>query len=562
MKIPHADADKLDLYREVRETCLATQQDRLAHYAENRRWFLYGTADGITPAADNKIFSHLDTVCSFLYAADSTRFSVKLGSRAFKTDRQKKGAFGKVVNEDWKNANADLIAQMAVLFALVYSTTFIKHIRRSNGDLEPFYVDPGCIGVYREDVPMLDRQEAFTHTYYMTRTELARRLRYHPNREAILKLVTDSYTKQETAAQPPSLIQRVTLAATPAETDTLLGQANLNIGTTPDYVGKIDAPLVEMSELWIWDDAEDDYRTVTMASDIAVVYDRQNIFMPRQKTPNGRMLEPEHGFVQVCPNPLPDYFWGIAEVDRLAPLQQKRNKMHDDIDRLLEKQVDPPGAWSGMGLQEEKLAAYNNAGSQISTGMEGGKPELFIPQIPADLYSRIHENDAQFDETSGLTNVLAGRGESGVRSSGHASKLASLGSSRPKKRALIIEDSLEKSATLFGKNAYLSDEDELEDEAGHKFVIAQMAPDFIVEVDAHSNSPVFMENQRETAAILFKARAIDRRRLIEMFAPPMQEDLIHDLETKIIPAEQQQQQAEQAREAAKQNGGKADLKTA
>jgi hypothetical protein len=49
-----------------------------------------------------------------------------------------------------------------------------------------------------------------------------------------------------------------------------------------------------------------------------------------------------------------------------------------------------------------------------------------------------------FEEASGIVNVLQGKGETGVRSSGHASQLARLGSSRARKRALVVEDALEK----------------------------------------------------------------------------------------------------------------------
>ncbi len=65
--------------------------------------------------------------------------------------------------------------------------------------------------------------------------------------------------------------------------------------------------------------------------------------------------------------------------------------------------------------------------------------EQMAPSIPNDLFREIAEIDQMFEEASGIVNVLQGRGESGVRSAGHASQLARLGSSRAKKRALIIE---------------------------------------------------------------------------------------------------------------------------
>jgi hypothetical protein len=72
--------------------------------------------------------------------------------------------------------------------------------------------------------------------------------------------------------------------------------------------------------------------------------------------------------------------------------------------------------------------------------------------MPPDLFAEIREIDGMFEEASGIVNVLQGKGEAGVRSYAVTPvNWHSLGSSRAKKRALIIEDSLEKLATLYLK---------------------------------------------------------------------------------------------------------------
>ncbi len=544
MIIPASDADKLDFYNEIITACRSSRQDRISRYAQNRRWYLYGTDQGeVSPW--NKIYSHLDLVTSFLYASDSTKFSVNTGYKAPEADRGRARIFSKCINKEWKLSNADIVYQQAILWALVFDSTFVKHIRRA-GEIHPFLVDPGSMGVYREDTPMLDRQEAFVHWYYMTTSDLERRLHLHPKREEILKNVIAAQSKQDIASNMPPLIDRV---ITSAVTPDLIGQANINLSIAPEYQAALAVDLVEMSELYVWNDEIEDYQVVTMASDQAIVYDRQNFFIPRSKD-----FEPEHGFVQICPNPLYDYFWGSSEVDQLIPIQSRRNERMDDIQRLLAKQVDPPSGWAGQGITDEKLNAFNSPGANFATQDPMLKRETFIPVIPADVYADIKQLDAEFDERSGVTNTLSGRGESGVRSDRHANKLATLGSSRPKKRALIIEDSLEKGAGLYGKVLYSDDDTTLVDEKGQKFILAQMSPDFEVEVDAHSNSPIFMENQRETAAFLFKAKAIDRARLIEMVAPPMQEELLRDLREKIIPGEAAQAKQRMEMEAQRAAG--------
>ena len=224
---------------------------------------------------------------------------------------------------------------------------------------------------------------------------------------------------------------------------------------------------------------------------------------------------------------------------------------------LLSKQVAPPTALIGFtGILDEKNFALNRAGGLLSTDMPNAKVEKLAPTIPQDLYQSIREIDAMFEEASGIVNVLQGKGESGVRSAGHASQLARLGSSRAKKRALIVEDSLEKIATLYLKLMRRYDNTTFIGEEGLKFIAEQFTGDFVVKVDAHSNSPIFTEDLRQLAFNLFKAQAIDRESLLDLLEPPMKQllkDRLKKMEEKQAEAAAMQQKQEQPK-------GKPDLK--
>ena len=181
----------------------------------------------------------------------------------------------------------------------------------------------------------------------------------------------------------------------------------------------------------------------------------------------------------------------------------------------------------------------NRAGGLLANDMPNGKVEKLAPEIPADLFKELDSIDAMFAEASGISSVLSGRGETGVRSQGHASQLARLGSSRAKKRALIVEDALEKMATLYLKCMQVYDDTAYKDNNGIKFIPEQFAKDFMVKVDAHSNSPIFMEDMRQLAFNLFKAQAIDKESLLDLLDPPMKQLLKDKLK------KQAQQQASQ-----------------
>ena len=64
----------------------------------------------------------------------------------------------------------------------------------------------------------------------------------------------------------------------------------------------------------------------------------------------------------------------------------------------------------------------------------------------------------------------------------------------------------------------------------------------MVKVDAHSNSPIFMEDLRSLAFNLFKAGAIDKESLIDLLDPPMKQLLkerLKGLEAKAAQAQAQ-----------------------
>jgi hypothetical protein len=187
----------------------------------------------------------------------------------------------------------------------------------------------------------------------------------------------------------------------------------------------------------------------------------------------------------------------------------------------------------------------------VAIGDPNFRRETFVPNIPEHIYASLARYQDYMDTVSGLSNVVQGRGESGVRSAGHAGKLLTVGTARPKKRAMIIEDSLDQSATLFGKCLYVGTTEELYDENDVPFIPAEMSPNFTVGVDAHSNSPIFMESAQLLSDRLLKARAITRKRYIQLNAPPAEESIIRELEEIIEPAEAKAAQQKMAMEAQK-----------
>jgi hypothetical protein len=78
-------------------------------------------------------------------------------------------------------------------------------------------------------------------------------------------------------------------------------------------------------------------------------------------------------------------------------------------------------------------------------------------------------------------------------------------------------------ATLYLKLMQQYDRTHFPDVHGNKFIAEQFTKDFMVKVDAHSNSPIFMEDMRQLSFNLFKAGAIDKESLIDLLDPPMKQ---------------------------------------
>jgi len=537
MRIPSNPEEREYFYLDLIQKCQVSLEERKADYSSLRSWYLFGNGTEEPPAIFNKIYPHIDQLSSFLYSAETTRFSINIGASVNVMEHQKVPVLTQALNDEWLNSNADQVFSTALSWALAYNSTFIKLV--VNKGIHPYMVEPATIGVLREDSPYTDRQEAIVQTYYITKSELASRLYSHPKRDQIIKRVTTSHHQESTSIAEG--VDRILLSQS---NPTMYGNVNLDLGGINRYKPRVAEETIEMKELWVWNDETQDYQCVTSANPDVIIYDREG---------KSLFLKGELPFIQICPTPQYDYFWGQSEVQRLIYLQQMRNKRMTEILDLLSKQVNPPTSLIGFtGILDEKNFALNRAGGLLATDMPNAKVDRLAPQIPADLYETIHEVDAMFSEVSGISNVLSGRGESGVRSQGHASQLARLGSSRAKKRALVVEDALEKVATLYLKLMQAYDNTHFKDIENRPFIAEQFTKDFVVKVDAHSNSPIFTEDLRELAFNLFKAQAIDKESLLDLLEPPMKQLLKDKLkmnEAKQAEQKTQQQPTEQPKGA-------------
>ena len=171
---PKNALDRDEFFKEIIYKCEVSIGSRKIDYASLRNWYLFGNGPDEAPALYNKIFPHLDQLTSFLYSAETTRFSINLGASIPENEHQKVPVLTKALNDEWLNSNADQVFSTATTWSLVYGTAYVKLIM--NNGIHPYMVEPGSVGVLREDITYTDRQEALIQKYYITKSELYARL--------------------------------------------------------------------------------------------------------------------------------------------------------------------------------------------------------------------------------------------------------------------------------------------------------------------------------------------------------------------------------------------------
>jgi hypothetical protein len=554
VNIPKDPALRERFYADLMRDCLSSRVERYSLYSQLRNYYLYGSAsqDG---APYNKIGSTIDTMCSFLYSPDSVRFSMHLGATTDPEDVYKAIPLAAEVTDQWRMSGTHLRFMMALRWSMVFGSMILK-VQWFRGQARTFIVEPHQFGVLREDTIELADQEAFCNCYTITRTQLESMLEGNPRKASIMARVGVATADGNTGRLYSEGLSRLILGGPVAGVTGSLATGNGGgfvdggmggRGTISyDYSPKVDVDLIDMVDLYVWNDEKQDYQLVTLASPNVVIYDRPQSLVGVPGVPHYVVVRPEHN--------LYDYFWGESYVARLAWLQDWRSERLMQIRSLMGKQYDPPISAIGMtGIADEKIAAFRSAGGFLNSSSPTGKIEVHKPDMPGDAFAELSQIDTMFDDLAGIGHVLQGKGEAGVRSRGQADLMARLGSSRPKARAVVAEESAEDVATLILRNVQEHSHQRFQANIPGKaepltFIAEQFTKDYEVKVDAHSSSPIFVEDRKHDATTLFEAHAIDRATLLDMYDPPNVQALKANL--KVIEAQEaKQREAQMAAEA-------------
>ena len=283
---------------------------------------------------------------------------------------------------------------------------------------------------------------------------------------------------------------------------------------------QVDAPRVLMCEVWVVDDAIDDWRSVICLAPAGeveqVVWDR--------RTPVLSGMDP---FIQLTLDDAADYTWGFSETDDLSALQDWREHRMDQIDQLMELQLDPPLALSGFGGNvDERAKRLRKPGGVIATPIPTARAERLAPVMPPEAFGEIEAIDRMFADQGGLPVLYSGQSEGGIRAGNQIGILATVASARLRDNAMRVEYAASECATVLWRLKRDLDADPLVTSAGKRFLLRQVPRDIVVGVDSHSASPLYAQAIKAEADNMLQAGAIDLPDYIRMKDPPRVDILV------------------------------------
>lgn len=569
---------------EIISQCIVSRNERLQRGAMYRNIYLTGDENG-EPQTYPRTFSFIDNLSSFLYSPVELRFGIEQYGYATAAQRAKSSAAASELHKHIRRGDVDTEIEEAVTWSLVKGKSFIKLLWTDDG-FEPYIVQPEMMGVLREDIDSLPRQEAFVHSSFYTKGAFAEIIQNHPDRDELMKKAA-RYMKTESGGDSPESANRMKQVilgglspyqkAGAIDAGKSRGVVDWLGGPSPNLSPEVLASLIRLDELWVKDSERDDYTTIQVVGDdilLAGGDTHRNIFADmfdpenKERAPKGNPKNPLSGrtpFVEICPNRMQGYFWGRSEICNIALLQLSINSRINGINNILRRQEDPPRFFSGGGPPNQN--AYNKLnkpGGYLVDQNPNAKPQTLAPEMPSDLFVSLHEYEQMFDQMAGFTPTMSGRGESGVRSQAHSETLVRTSSPRFKDRALLIERQVEEIgglafdilrakietplvAWVMPKDetieASIPLPNELEEPPikGMKpiqFTFHDLGGDAKVVVDSHSSSPAFSQETKSLMFDLYKIGAVDAESVVSHTHPPGQDKIIEDLKRKEIDKQQ------------------------
>ena len=545
LKIPSSnrDSDLQNWCKEVIDECMASVGERGMVYTRAAQYYYSGTYDS-RAAIYNKVKPFIDKLSGFLMQPTDVRYQVVFDSGEPDDVLERAQLVSEKLTADYRQTDSDITFAEAVTWSMVNGCALLKHYPHEMGfKIAP--VHPQNFGVLGETILELDEQEAFCHVTYPTMSRLRTILADHPKKNELLARIAEGRPTQKDEEEPTYFHQMIVGGLNPlgdmggTPRSEAGGIVNVFPVPTPWKPNRRISPTVKFCELWIKDRERDgDYTT------IQVVY--PDIIVEGEMTRRNLSRVPGHSsFIKIQSQTTPGYFWGRSLISDVQMLQDVLNKRLRDLKVMWDRNVNAPQVFSGFtSITEEQYFKIINEGGFLNDPNPNAKTVPLVQPPPGNYMEELQFIFQMFDEAGGFSPIMSGQGEPGVRAGVHAQTLVRTSSPRLIDQAARIERQLAESGYLSLRIMQAMDALIYNTDTGIEFTLHDLPDNFQVQVDSHSASPAFAEDNRQVAIALARAGAIDGEDLIHMLHPPGAELLLARLRQR----QKKQAQAAQAEE--------------
>jgi hypothetical protein len=556
LKIPSKRSDLQLWIKEMIDECMASSEERGMIYSRAALYYYMGCMDN-RAALYNKTKAFVDKLAGFLMQPTDVRFRLIYDSGEEEDVLERSELVGEKLSADFRQTDSDVTFAEAVTWGLVNGAQLLKVLPdEDSGTFKTALVHPQNFGVLSETTLHLDEQEAFVHVSYPTKSRLRTALMDHPRYNEIMVQI-DSEPGPDRDQEEPTYFHQMVVGGLQPLGD--VGDAPSSAGgivnvfpvPTPWRPQRRFAPTVKHCEVWIKDrDRSGDWTT------IQVLYGHEPIIIEGDMQKRNLSRVPgKHSFVKVQATETPGYFWGRSIISDVQMLQDMLNKRMRDIKVMWDRNVNAPQLLSGFtSVTEEAYFKIINEGGFLNDPNPNAKAQKLLDPPPENYLEELEFVFKLFDEASGFSPIMSGQGESGVRAGVHAQTLVRTSSPHLIKQAARVERQLADVGWL-GLRIMQAMDALVYTTADTKqeFLLSQLPGNFQVQVDSHSASPAFAEDNRQVAIALARAGAIDAEDLIHMLHPPGAELLLARLKQR------QKEQAKASEEEKKEELIKAVL---
>ena len=512
-KIPGRLNDLIPFCQGLIEDCYVSLERRRSMYSFFKSYYFTGSEDG-KGTKHNKCFSHIDKLSSLLFSPAEAKFDITFDGAEVGEFAEMGDTAARYLTKSYARTKSGLIFGMGLDVALINGCSFIKKVWGHHGP-ESYIIRPQFMGVLREDINDLDKQDAFTNSFYVTPKQFRRLLGDRPDAAAIMDRVKNEATRPTSTDFEDSYFHEMVLGG--LQPITTSGTPSGQRGTVSPYATpspmlspEVAASLIRVDDLWVMDDQREDWTTLRYISP-GVILEGDLRHRSLSDIPK------EQPFTKICANEIPGYFWGLPELTTVVGLQNLLTARMNDADTIIKRQANPSRAFIGFNnITPERAAALMSLNGMMTDDSPNGKIETLAPTMPPDLLKWIDAIGVWFDEQAGITNIMAGAGEQGVRSGNHANTLLRTSTPRLLDRAMMIEEQFASDGDLTFKMLQAKDAKIHKTESGEEFLLSQLPDDAMVTVDSHSASPAFSGDLMNIAFNLKKFNAIDNETLIDM----------------------------------------------